>query len=189
MPIRFGFLGGGQPIKGLVHVLDALKTLQAEGMDFHLDIWGPGQEHSQTMIDSRGLSGRVSLRGTYSPELLWSVYEQFDVAVMATLVCEALGRIPLEAAAAGLPTIAPAVGGLTELIRHDVDGLLYRFRDVDDLKRQLTRVLTDASLLPRLSANLRPVPNTRDRIPDVEAFYHEILAKRSRVPLQIGTRE
>jgi len=185
-PLRLGFLAGFQLTKGIIHVLDALASLQAEGLDFRLTLWGPGQAQGEQEIVARGLKGKVFLQGVYTPESLWSVYEQIDVAVMATTVCEPLGRVPLEGAAAGVPTIAPAIGGLTELIRHEVDGLLYRFRDPEDLKRQLRRVLTEPLLLPRLIANLPAVPDTRERVAAVEAFYNEVLAGRTKSPLQRG---
>jgi glycosyltransferase involved in cell wall biosynthesis len=111
----------------------------------------------------------------YSPDELWSVYSQIDVALMATTVCEPLGRIPLEAAAAGTTTIAPSIGGIAESIRHGVDGLLYTFRDPRDLERQMQRVLEEPGLVERLINNLSPVVDTRERGEAVEQFYFKVL--------------
>jgi glycosyltransferase involved in cell wall biosynthesis len=117
---------------------------------------------------------------------MWEVYEGIDVAVMATTVCEPFGRVPLEAAAAGAPTIAPAVGGIPESIRHEEDGLLYRFLDVEDLERQMRRVLEERDLVLRLIRNVRRPPDTADVAATLEAYYIDAAARASCVSEKIG---
>jgi glycosyltransferase involved in cell wall biosynthesis len=174
-PLRFGFVGGFQPIKGIWDVLDAAVALKKAELNFELHIWGPNQETGAASITTRNLGDRVFLRGMYETGERWRVFEEIDVAIMATTVCEALGRVPLEAAAAGVPTIAPAVGGLTETIRDGLDGLLFRFRDPRDLERQMRRVLEERGLVAHLIDNLRSVPNTEDDSAAVEEFYFKVL--------------
>jgi D-inositol-3-phosphate glycosyltransferase len=112
----------------------------------------------------------------YQPTEMWEVYCAIDVAVMATTVCEPFGRIPLEARAVGAPTIAPAIGGLRESIRHGVDGLLYRFGDSKDLELQMRRILTEQGLYRKLCTGLQPVLDTRARGEALEAVYRAILS-------------
>jgi glycosyltransferase involved in cell wall biosynthesis len=174
-PLRFGFVAGFQPHKGISDVLDAAVLLKEEGFDFELHIWGPHQEDSFQQIVARGLEGRAFLHGVYRPEQMWDVYSQMDVAIMATTVCEPFGRIPLEAAAAGVPTIAPAIGGITESIRDGVDGLLYQFRDKGHLKEQMRRLLQEPDLLRRLVENLQLPPDTESCVNAIEDFYYRAL--------------
>ena len=174
--LRFGFLAGFQQTKGILHVLEATASLKRSGLDFELHVWGPNLESGREEVAKRELEDRVFLRGMYAPDELWSVYSEIDVALMATTVCEPLGRIPLEAAVSGAPTIAPAIGGITETIRDGVDGLLYKFRDAKDLEQKMRRVLEEPELVRRLIANLRPVPDTRERGAAVEHFYYQVLA-------------
>ena len=175
VPLRFGFFGGFQPIKGIWHVLDAAAALQRENLDFELYVWGPGASEHGHEIQSRRLGDRVRTMGTYEPDTMWEAYGQIDVALMATTVHEALGRIPLEARAAGAPSIVPAVGGLRESVRDEVDGLLYRFCDPKDLERQMRRILTEAGLFEQLSSELKPVVDTRTRGEVLEQLYRSII--------------
>jgi glycosyltransferase involved in cell wall biosynthesis len=170
-PIRFGFVAGFQPHKGIEDVLHAAVSLKRSGLPFELHIWGPHQEQGAAEIAARLLEDRVFLRGMYAAEERWGIYEEMDVAIMATKVCEPLGRVPIEAAAAGAPTIAPAVGGITETIRDGVDGLLYRFRDPQDLERQMRRVIEEPGLLERLSENVAPPSRAEENILALEDFY------------------
>jgi len=180
--LRFGFLAGFQQTKGITHVLDASASLKKSGLEFELHVWGPNLEQGITEIEKRSLKDRVFLRGMYTARELWKVYSEIDVALMATTVCEPLGRIPLEAAAAGAPCIAPAIGGITETIRDGVDGLLYKFRDSKDLERKMRRVLEEPGLVGQLIENLREVPDTRDRAAAVEQFYYEVLGIGNQAP-------
>lgn len=175
LPLRFGFVGGFQPSKGAGHILDAAAVLRREGLSFELHIWGPGCEGREKELRSRGLPDVVFLHGMYRPEDVWRVYGEMDVALMATLVNEPFGRVPLEAAAMGAPTIAPAVGGIKETIRDGIDGLHYRFRDTEELTRQMRRILTETGLLEKLTANLSPPLDTREQAAEVERFYRRIL--------------
>src|SRR5262249_27050712 len=104
-PLRFGFVGGFQSNKGIWHVLDAAESLKRAGFVFALDIWGPNQEGRAGEIVARNLEDRVFLRGMYSSEEIWRIYAGMDVALMATTVCEPFGRVPIEAATVGVPTI------------------------------------------------------------------------------------
>jgi len=161
-PLRFGFVGGFQPNKGIWDVLDAAASMKRDGLSFELHLWGPGLEKANDEATRRNLEDRVVVRGEYAAADMWAVYDEIDFAVMATLVCEPFGRVPVEARAMGAPTIAPAIGGIKESIRDEVDGLLFDFRNAADLERQMRRVITEEGLAERLIANQGPVMNTAD---------------------------
>ena len=68
-----------------------------------------------------------------------------DIAVLPSLF-EGMGRAVLEAMACGKPVIASRVGGLVELVKDGVTGLLIPPSDVEALTKALARLLQDASL-------------------------------------------
>jgi glycosyltransferase involved in cell wall biosynthesis len=112
-PLRFGFIAGFQPTKGILHILDSAQNLKREGLSFEVHVWGPSQEQGRNEIASRDLQSHVILRGMYSLNEIWDVYSQIDVAIMATLVSEPFGRVVQEAAAVGAPTIGVRAGGIS----------------------------------------------------------------------------
>lgn len=173
--IRFGFVAGFVNHKGIWDVLDIVALLKREGYKFELHIWGPKQ--SEQPLIERGIEDVVKLRGLFKPDEIWDVYAQIDVLLMATRWAEPYGRVVQEAAASGIPTIAPRVGGITEQIRHEVDGLLFKFRDKDDLALQLKKVLERKELLSELAANLQPVVDTRDAVLEMEDYYLKLLKR------------
>jgi len=57
--------------------------------------------------------------------------------------------------------------------------LLYRFKDSEDLERQMLRVLDEPELVKQLIENLPEVPEVRDGIADIESFYLSVLGVSS----------
>jgi L-malate glycosyltransferase len=178
-PLRFGFMGGFQPNKGIWDLLDAAGALKRDGLNFELHVWGPGQEAAHEEIVERDLGDRVVLHGMYEGAAVWDAYSAIDVAVIPTTVPEPFGRIPVEAAAAGVPTIGASVGGITESISHDVNGLLHGFHDVADLTQQMRRILEEPGLYERLREGLSAPVDTRTRGAAVEEAYLALLATAS----------
>jgi len=168
-PIRFGFVAGFQPHKGLPDVLAGASELRSSGLHFELHIWGPLLAGRWQAIREMGLESVVHFHGEYELGDRWKVFSQMDILIMATRTQEPYGRVIGEARAMGVPSIAPQVGGITEQIRHGVDGLLFSFRNAGDLASQMRRVLEEPDLLPTMQRNQGPVMDTRDAVGVVEA--------------------
>jgi glycosyltransferase involved in cell wall biosynthesis len=86
-----------------------------------------------------------------------SQYEVSDALDEATLLVlpsrsEGMGRVIIEAFCRARPVIASRVGGIPDLVQHDVNGLLVEPGDNDGLADELVRVLGDRGLAERLAA-------------------------------------
>ena len=69
-----------------------------------------------------------------------------DVAIVPSLWAEAFGLAALEPMAWGVPVVASAVGGIPEVVRDGVDGLLVPPGDEHALGEALARLLATSSL-------------------------------------------
>jgi glycosyltransferase involved in cell wall biosynthesis len=65
---------------------------------------------------------------------------------------EPFANVILEAMAAGLPVVASAVDGNTELVHHEKHGLLFPPEDIPALKTALQRLIGNAALAERLGS-------------------------------------
>jgi glycosyltransferase involved in cell wall biosynthesis len=72
-------------------------------------------------------------------------YQCSDLVVIPSFM-EAVSLSALEAMACGTPVLATAVGGMRELITHNVTGFLTEPGDSDALSQELERVLLDSQL-------------------------------------------
>ena len=76
-------------------------------------------------------------------------YASFDLFLHAGTE-ETFGQTLQEAHAAGLPVVAPRAGGPIDLIEHGENGFLFAPDDEADLRRCVTRLVSDAGLRRRM---------------------------------------
>lgn len=108
--------------KGVDDFLAVARMLRASGsFRFCIAGDGPDKERLTTIINRTGLKECVALLGQRSdmPDLLHAA----DVFVLPS-ISEGLPLSILEAMSAGLAVVATRVGGIPELVEHDVTGLL-----------------------------------------------------------------
>ncbi len=117
-PFRILFVGGDFVRKGGTTLLAALQQLKT-----------PVEVHIVTRSAVEPTAGVYVYRDLtpHSPRLI-ELYRQADVFVLPTQA-EAFGIAALEAIACGVPVIATSVGGLTDIVRHGVNGFLIPPRD------------------------------------------------------------
>jgi glycosyltransferase involved in cell wall biosynthesis len=68
---------------------------------------------------------------------------------------EAFGLAALEAMARGKPVVATAVGGIPEIIRHNVTGVLVSPGDERQLAESIDSLLVDGATAARIGENAR----------------------------------
>jgi glycosyltransferase involved in cell wall biosynthesis len=96
------------------------------------------------------LEQRIDFRGFR--EDIDAELASFDVLVHASVLPEPFGQVVVQGMAAGLPVLASAAGGPTEIIENGVTGILYPPGDVQALAAALRRVAADLSLRDRLGS-------------------------------------
>ena len=131
--------------------LIALAAARAAGAEFQALLVGDGPLAGSVERSRRrlGLEGVVRLTGFRrdAVELLAAA----DVAVLSSRD-EGLGTTLLDAMAAGVPIVATAAGGVTEVVRDGVEGLLVPVGDGPALGAAIARVLRDPGLRAALVA-------------------------------------
>jgi glycosyltransferase involved in cell wall biosynthesis len=147
---RIGTLGRLAPWKGQNIFLDAFALAFPDGES---EAWIIGSAmfgeddyaaslHSQ--VRRLGIGERVVFRGFQDD--IWSELAQIDTLVHCSLTPEPFGQVVVEGMAAGVPVIAAAAGGPTEIVTNNVDGILTLPGDVPALAAAMRRLHDDASL-------------------------------------------
>jgi glycosyltransferase involved in cell wall biosynthesis len=86
--------------------------------------------------------------------------------------------VVLEAFAAGVPVLGSRLGGIAELVRDGVDGVLVEAADVNAWSAALRRLATQPEVLSRLRKGVQP-PHTMDAVAaEMAALYRRLLADR-----------
>lgn len=132
--------------KGHKSLIDAIRPLMETRPNLHMVFVGSGSptfENTKAYIDELGLQHRIHLMGTRRdvPNLLAG----FDVFALATEQ-EASGTVFVEAEAAGVPVIGTDVGGVSEMMRDGVTGILVPLHDMPALRGALERLIDNPIL-------------------------------------------
>lgn len=105
-------------------------------------------------VETLGMKDSVTFLGRISHEEIYTWLSAADAFALNTKY-EGLSHQVLEAFAVGTPVITTSVGGNTELIENEKEGLLVAVDDVSALARAIDRVLTDTSFAESLVRGAR----------------------------------
>lgn len=130
VPLRIGLVGRLHPQKGQGDLLRAFAMLPT-ALRQHSQVLlvggaSPGQEHVAAELAqlavTLGIAGEVEFCGFVEDTA--QLMRSLDVLVLPATRAEGLGGVLLEAMAAQVPVVATAVGGIREIVTHNVNGLL-----------------------------------------------------------------
>lgn len=102
-------------------------------------------------IESAGLQGKVGLV-PFQRDVV-RVFRSLNVVVHASTQPEPFGRTIVEAMATGRPTVVSNAGGAAELFQHGATALGFLVGNVEDLARQVARLVGSAELRAQLGRN------------------------------------
>ena len=150
--IIIGSIGNLYKTKGFEYLINATKILADNGLNISTIIIGEGLERAEleNWINQLGLKDHFFLPGRF--ENASSLLLAFDIYACSS-VKEGLSYTVMEAMMAGLPIIATSVGGNTELIKNNQEGLLVPPADASALAKALMQIISDDDLSKKFSAS------------------------------------
>lgn len=138
--------------KGLEILMRAVAQLsEVEGLKLVVVGEGDYREHYQRLAEECGIGGIVEFRGRLGDDALMEEYRRAGVLVLpSTSGAESFGMVLIEAMSCATPVIGSSIGGVQEVIRPGVTGILVPPGDVSSLSEALRQVLSDKKLMQRL---------------------------------------
>lgn len=136
--------------KGHTHLIDAFDHLATRRPDLHLILVGEGNmlDILRKKASSTSFPSRIHFPG-HVPDP-YPFFQAADVAVLASTGGEGVPQSVLQAFACSRPVVATTVGGIPDIITHEVNGLLVPPADPVALASNLGRLLDDPALSARL---------------------------------------
>ncbi len=149
--------------KGLWPLIHAVESLDA-GVRLTIVGEGPLRPELEAYLAGSASRERIRLTGYVPPSRLRALLVESTLVVVPSVWEEPLGLVVLEAMACGVPVVASAVGGIPEMLRDGVDGVLVPPGDARLLGAAIARLFADEALLAELRRNVRekPIPTYRD---------------------------
>jgi glycosyltransferase involved in cell wall biosynthesis len=180
--VRLAFVGRLDSTKGLHVLINAIRMVPTIKVSLH--VYGIVQNSANAAYQKEMLalaSGdpRISFRQPIGSQEVVSTLRWYDFLVVPSQWMETGPMVVLEAFAAGIPVIGSNLGGIAEIVRHRVDGLLIEPGPVARWAETLRRVTKDALLGAQLKAGVCPPRTSLEVAREMLALYDMLVASRA----------
>jgi glycosyltransferase involved in cell wall biosynthesis len=148
-PIRIGYLGRIEKVKGIEVLLSAFFNLVfvLDEYQFELKLAGVGHDGYVAGLQQKFNAGNSGVNVQYlGRQDAQTFLDSVDILVVPSLMSEGLGNVAFEAMARGALTIASNCGGLTEVLGDGQFGILVPPSDVLALTKALSEAIQNPSL-------------------------------------------
>lgn len=189
-PLTFGYIGTHIQSKGIQDLIHAFGNCLGEA---RLRIWGRERDETknlQTKIKTfpPAVQSRISWMGEYeNPRIVQDVFNQVDMIIVPSIWVENSPLVIHEALQTGVPVLTADAGGMREFVAHEVNGLLFKHRDAEDLKEKMQRVIDNPSILHTLSqkrylqSETGDVVSIGEHITAIEEVYRKLLRGKNSI--------
>ncbi len=129
--------------KGVDVLLSAMEPLLAENGALYLQLIGSGDMENglRGWVEERGLSSRISFKGTMKSQQVIGRISEADLLVLPSR-WDGWGLVVNEALMAGVPVIVSDMCGASDLVKKGENGFVFNSEDVLDLRTKLADFLT-----------------------------------------------
>jgi glycosyltransferase involved in cell wall biosynthesis len=170
--------------KGHAVILEAATMIIQEFPNVKFLFVGDGylRQDLERIVLNKGLNDYVKFTGfrTDIPEIT----SIFDIAVLASFF-EGLGRVLLEAMALNKPIVASNVGGIPDIVKNNVNGLLVSPGEPKALAEAIIKLLKSESLRKEMGLAGGKMVTEKfhidKRVQDIDKIYGEILKKKRKI--------
>lgn len=173
----FGYIGTHIPAKGIHQLIQAFGQLEGSAK---LRIWGRdrGQDSSSLREIAKSLPTDKQESIEWMPEyknqnIVADVFNKTDVIVTPSVWVENSPLVIHEAQQVKVPVITADAGGMGEYVKHNINGLLYEHRNINDLAKQMQTLLDDPKLAEKLGKK-GYLFSDDGQIPDIESHIHDL---------------
>ena len=143
------YVGRLTEIKGVHVLIKAFRYINAQMPQTRLIIAGSSffdgaakTAYEQSLVDlAKPISDRIIFTGFVPHQKLKYLYSVADIVVCPSLWQEPFGLVILEAFSSGTCVVSTAVGGIPEIIKHGINGLLVIAGDAEKTAQAVSEIL------------------------------------------------
>ena len=150
------FIGRLEPVKDIETLIEAFDRISADAPELDLLVAGSGSLEAKLAgeVVQRGLANRIVFLGDQKHSDAYALIKGSRLLVLPSF-SEGCPVVLLEALAAGKIAIASNVKGTSEIIQHEVNGLLFRRGDAVELANLIIEYHRDDEKRQRLEKSIQ----------------------------------
>lgn len=175
--LRIGCFSRIDPVKGLDVLIKS--TGKAHHKGIQLDIYcitGDKTNHYKELLVSLAKNdSRIRLLPGIKDQEVMGAMREYDVIAVPSIWLETGPLVVLEAFGAGTPVLGSNLGGIAELVRTGVDGLLLPPGNIDEWCKAIDTIARDPLPLSRWRNSIRPQRTMNDVATEMIGYYNELV--------------
>ena len=150
-PITIGVVSRLEYIKGMDLVIPVFARILQKA-DCKLLVVGEGSVRPvmEQQANELGCNTAITWYGRQEGCAIQSIYDRIDILLVPSR-SEGFGLTALEGMARGCVVVASDIGGLSEIIRDGIDGMLHESEKIKDISRKVAALLHSPEKMNRLS--------------------------------------
>ncbi len=176
-----GAVGRLEPVKGFTHFIEAALRVASASPQARFILAGDGSQRAALERQAAPLGTRFQFLGLRHD--IPSLMAAFDILAVPSLN-EGMGRVLLEAGAAGTPAVASSVGGIPDVVDDGETGLLVPPKDAGALADALLELAAQPERRRLMGDTARakvvPAYSLEEMVRQIEALYEELLDEKAR---------
>ena len=179
--VTIGVIAQLIPRKGHRYLIEALPEISERHTNLRLLFFGQGPEHAalEADVSDAGLDGIIQFCGFRDDLPRWLPCLNL---VVHPAEMEGLGVSLIQAAASGVAIVASRAGGMPEIVRDEINGLLVTPKNVAELRAAVERLLANEVLRRKMGKAGRQLVETEFSIDTMVAgnlaIYENVLRGR-----------
>lgn len=171
-----------RPAKDHALLIDAFNIVCKSKTNVNLILVGEGplRRDIEEKVKSLGIEDKVKFMGVRSD--ISNLLSKSDIFVL-TSKFEGFGLVLIEAMACGLPIVSTNVGGIPEIVKNKVNGILIESRVCDEFAEGILKLLDNKKLRESMgehSLNIVSKFDLRSTVKKYENLYEEQVLKSSK---------
>lgn len=143
---------------GVFYAAEAIKNVK-EDVILHIYGTGPEEQRIQELIQKENLQNKIIMHGSIDNSQLPEIYKSCDLVLVPSITVnglqEATSISAIEAMSCGIPVIASDIGGLSQMIENNKNGILVREKDSTELANKISELYNDNKKCEFLGKNSR----------------------------------
>jgi len=179
-PLKIGFIGTIFEHKGVDVLVKAFQALPPQ-TPAELTIYGDMKQFpdyassiEKLVENSPQARNRIKFAGTFPNQELGGKLQNIDILVVPSRWYENTPLVIQSALTTRTPVVATDLGGMSELIHHNENGLLFPLNDHHALAREFLRLIEEPALLPTLMRNIKDERTMQEMVDEIEAVYNSL---------------
>ena len=164
--LNFGFMGRVIPTKGIKVLIEAFKELPHTTLNIYGHI-GAQKRFLET--------NNIIFKGAYDNNKINQVLNDIDVLIVPSIWYENAPLVIQEAFLAGVAVITSNIGGMSELVKNNINGYTFEVGNAKSLQQVVEKIIDNPTTLNSLQSSRKDVVDISDDSNEIIKIYKSLL--------------